>query len=132
MGVPQEEMMRVPGKLRCVEIPTVLQHPRGHDPADELGRHHVHGGDRGGLAVAGGLVGGGIVVAPQTDRDAEDPAADRNLEAQLRIPGAPKLATTSDSKHQSVPDQHERQVDHITRHVWGGLRLRNAQEMVPK
>ena len=44
--------------------------------------------------------------------------------------GCLKPEITSDSKHQSAPDQHE--VEHITRRVWGCVGLGNAREIVQK
>ena len=39
-----------------------------------------------------------------------------------------KVVTTSHSKHQSAPDQHGHEVEHITRRVPGGIQPRNARE----
>ena len=46
--------------------------------------------------------------------------------------GFQKLATTSDSKHQSAPDQYGHEVEHSPRRVWGCVELRGAREMVQK
>ena len=43
---------------------------------------------------------------------------------------SPKSVTTSDSKHQSAPDQHWHKVDHSTRRMWGEVELANARETV--
>ena len=42
---------------------------------------------------------------------------------------SPKLATTSDHKHQSAPNQHGHQVEHSTQRVRGGAELRNARKL---
>ena len=47
-----------------------------------------------------------------------------------QVPEAPQIATTSDTKHQSAPDQHGPQVEHGRQRVRGGVELRNAREMV--
>ena len=39
---------------------------------------------------------------------------------ERRMSHSPKLVTTSDSKHQSAPDQHGHGVEHSTRRVRGG------------